>query len=58
MYGIAVGVIGISPSDFWRMTMWEWWAAFYHKALSLGSEFEKKLDHQGAKEIMKNNMQW
>lgn len=24
LYGTAVGVIGIAPSEFWKMTMWEY----------------------------------
>lgn len=38
--------------------MWEWWGAYYNKALSLGVEFKPNFTQIDAKQYVKDNMQW
>ncbi len=35
---MAVGLWGIQPSEFWGMTLWEWWAVYDSKVIETTKE--------------------
>lgn len=43
--------MGIKPSDFWQLTMWEWWAAFEAYCQFNGIEFKEGITKNEAKEL-------